>query len=91
MAFIALMKAVKAVPTRFRIHAHARIAHKKACAAIGGFQAQGNLPGGIQILPATLVRVQNINNTVWNPSSPDPSGIDYWPQQNRFVITVAPR
>ncbi len=45
------------------------------------------LPGGTPILPASLVRVQNINNTVWDPSSPDPSGIDYWPQQNRLVIT----
>jgi uncharacterized protein YcfL/uncharacterized protein YjiK len=49
--------------------------------------AKADLPGGIPILPATLVRVQDINNTVWNPSSPDPSGIDYWPQKNRFVIT----
>ncbi|HET6823296.1 MAG TPA: hypothetical protein VFH34_11660 [Anaerolineales bacterium] len=49
--------------------------------------ATGTLPGGVPILPATLVRVQNINNTAWDPSSPDPSGIDYWPQQNRFVIT----
>jgi uncharacterized protein YcfL len=49
--------------------------------------ARADLPGGIQILPATLVRVQDTNNTVWNPSAPDPSGIDYWPQKNRFVIT----
>ncbi len=49
--------------------------------------AAGALPGGVPILPATLVRVQDINNTAWNPSSPDPSGIDYWPQQNKFVIT----
>ena len=47
-----------------------------------------SLPGGTPILPAQLVRVQDINNTAWGElSSPDPSGIDYWPQQNRFVIT----
>ncbi|HET6597523.1 MAG TPA: hypothetical protein VFG81_18005 [Anaerolineales bacterium] len=50
-------------------------------------QARGSLPGGTPILPASLVRVQNINNTVWDPSSPDPSGIDYWPQKNRLLIT----
>jgi DNA-binding beta-propeller fold protein YncE len=31
-------------------------------------QARGSLPGGTPILPASLVRVQNINNTVWDPS-----------------------
>ena len=47
--------------------------------------APAALPGGTQILPASLVRVQDMSNDTWNPSSPDSSGIDYWPAAGRLV------
>jgi hypothetical protein len=46
-----------------------------------------NLPGGTQILPASLVRVQDMSNATWTPSSPDSSGIDYWPARGRLITT----
>ena len=45
------------------------------------------LPSGTPLLPATLVRTVNISKNAWSPSSPDPSGIDYWPQTDRFLIS----
>ena len=43
------------------------------------------LPGGTQIRPASLVRIQDMSNGAWTPSSPDSSGIDYWPAAGRFI------
>ncbi|HEY3474053.1 MAG TPA: SdiA-regulated domain-containing protein, partial [Anaerolineales bacterium] len=45
------------------------------------------LPAGTTLLPTTLVRTFSTSNTVWNPSSPDPSGIDYWPLTGRLLIS----
>jgi hypothetical protein len=45
------------------------------------------LPGGTQIRPASLVRTQDMSNAKWSPSSPDSSGIDYWPQFGGFLVT----
>jgi uncharacterized protein YjiK len=44
------------------------------------------LPPGTTKLPGTLVRVVDTSNNAWNPSSPDPSGIDYWPLSGRLLI-----
>ncbi len=44
------------------------------------------LPPGVALLPSTLVQVIDTSNTVWNPSSPDPSGIDYWPLTGRLLL-----
>jgi hypothetical protein len=45
------------------------------------------LPPGTPLLPTTLVRTFSTSNTVWNPSSPDPSGIDYLPLTGRLLIS----
>jgi DNA-binding beta-propeller fold protein YncE len=45
------------------------------------------LPPGTPLLPATLVRTVDISKNAWSTSSPDPSGIDYWPQAGRFLIS----
>ncbi|HET9907380.1 MAG TPA: hypothetical protein VFQ23_12080 [Anaerolineales bacterium] len=50
-------------------------------------QAPAALPSGTTLLPATLVRTFDTSNQAWNPSSPDPAGIDYWPAANRLVIS----
>jgi hypothetical protein len=34
----------------------------------------------------TIVLVNTIDTSKWNPSSPDPSGITYWPARNRLVV-----
>ena len=47
--------------------------------------APAALPGGTEIRPASLVREQDMSNGAWNPSSPDSSGIDYWPAVGRFI------
>ncbi|HSL46392.1 MAG TPA: carbohydrate binding domain-containing protein [Anaerolineales bacterium] len=44
------------------------------------------LPSGTQLLPASLVKIVDTSNKAWNPSSPDPAGIDYWPQMNRLLV-----
>ena len=46
-----------------------------------------SLPAGTTLLPTMLVRTFLTNNSVWNPSSPDPAGIDYWPPTGGFVIS----
>src|SRR5688572_16435959 len=40
-------------------------------------------------LPVTVVRITNTSNSAggWNPSSPDPSGIDYWPLTGRLLVS----
>jgi uncharacterized protein YjiK len=48
--------------------------------------APESLPPGTTLLGTTLVRTFSTSNTVWNPSSPDPSGIDYWPPTGGFII-----
>jgi hypothetical protein len=45
-----------------------------------------SLPSGTTLLPSTLVRTFDTTNAVWNPSSPDPSGIDYWPPTGGLII-----
>jgi hypothetical protein len=49
--------------------------------------APAALPSGTPLLPATLVRTVDTSKNAWSPSSPDPSGIDYWPQAGRFLIS----
>jgi hypothetical protein len=39
------------------------------------------------LLPSALVRTIDTSNAVWNPSSPDPSGIDYWPLTGNLLIS----
>jgi uncharacterized protein YjiK len=46
-----------------------------------------SLPAGITLLPTSLVRTFSTSNTVWNPSSPDPSGVDYWPPTGGLLIS----
>jgi hypothetical protein len=50
------------------------------------FVQPATLPAGITLLPATLVRTFDTSNTAWNPSSPDPSGVDYWPPTGGLII-----
>ena len=49
-------------------------------------QAPAALPPGTNLLPGTLVHTFNTSNVAWNPSSPDPAGIDYWPVTGRLLI-----
>ena len=42
------------------------------------------LPPGTTVLPATLVNL--IQTSQWNPPSPDPSGVDYWPARQSLLI-----
>ena len=49
--------------------------------------APAALPSGTPLLPAALVRTVDMSNNAWSPSSPDPSGIDYWPLTGRFLTT----
>ncbi|HJS20323.1 MAG TPA: hypothetical protein VJ785_16360 [Anaerolineales bacterium] len=44
------------------------------------------LPPGTTLLPSTLVRTFSTADDVWNPSSPDPSGIDYMPSTGKLLI-----
>jgi uncharacterized protein YjiK len=48
--------------------------------------AASTLPSGTTLLPSTLVKTIDTSNAVWNPSSSDPSGMDYWPSTNQFLI-----
>jgi uncharacterized protein YjiK len=63
--------------------------------------APASLPSGTTLLPATLVRIIDTSifnpctslpcppngNLRWNPSSPDPSGVDYWPLTGKLLIS----
>ena len=49
-------------------------------------QAPAALPPGTTLLPSTLVRIIDTSIAAWNPSSPDPSGVDYWPLSNKLFI-----
>ena len=42
------------------------------------------LPPGTTLLPATLVNI--IETSQWNPPSPDPSGVDYWPSRQSLLV-----
>jgi DNA-binding beta-propeller fold protein YncE len=44
------------------------------------------LPPGTTLLPATLVTTVDTSIAAWNPSSPDPSGIAYWPLTGRLLV-----
>ncbi len=44
------------------------------------------LPSGTTLLPATLVRTFDMSPAAWSPSSPDPSGVDYWPPTGGLII-----
>jgi hypothetical protein len=46
------------------------------------------LPSGTTLLPTTLVHIIDTSNapTGWNPSSPDTTGIDYWPKTGNLLI-----
>ena len=50
------------------------------------FVQPATLPAGTTLLPATLVRTFDTSNAAWNPSSPDPSGVDYWPPTGGLII-----
>jgi len=50
------------------------------------FIAPAALPPGTELLPATLIRTFDTSNASWDPSAPDPAGIDYWPLTNRLLI-----
>lgn len=44
------------------------------------------LPSGTTLLPATHVRTIDTSKTAWSPSSPDPSGVDYFPSTGQLII-----
>jgi hypothetical protein len=48
--------------------------------------APAALPPGTPLLPTSLVHLIDTSNAAWNPSAPDPSGVDYWPLTGRLVI-----
>ncbi|HEY3474686.1 MAG TPA: S-layer homology domain-containing protein [Anaerolineales bacterium] len=48
--------------------------------------APAALPPGIPLLPASLVRSFATSNAAWNPSAPDPAGVDYWPKTGGLLI-----
>ena len=48
--------------------------------------APASLPAGTTLLPASLVRIIDTSKAAWNPSAPDPAGVDYWPLTNRLLI-----
>jgi hypothetical protein len=50
------------------------------------FQDRAALPPGTTLLPTTLIQVIDTSNAAWNPSAPDPTGIDYWPLTGRLLI-----
>src|SRR5215216_971972 len=45
------------------------------------FQVSAAFIPAATLLPTTVVHIIDTSNSAagWNPSSPDPSGIDYWP------------
>ncbi|HXQ37027.1 MAG TPA: SdiA-regulated domain-containing protein, partial [Anaerolineales bacterium] len=45
------------------------------------------LPPGTTLLPATLVHIIDTSKAAWNPSAPDPAGVDYWPLTNKLLIS----
>ena len=45
------------------------------------------LPPGTTLLPTTLVNVIDTSIAAWNPSAPDPAGVDYWPLTGRLLIS----
>ena len=47
------------------------------------FQALA-LPPGTTLLPSTLVNI--IDTSIWDPPSPDPAGVDYWPSREHLLI-----
>ena len=49
--------------------------------------APAALPPGVPLLPASLVRTFDTSNAAWNPSAPDPAGIDYWPPTGGLLIS----
>jgi uncharacterized protein YjiK len=49
--------------------------------------APAALPSGTTLLPASLVHIIDTSNAAWNPSAPDPAGVDYWPLTGRLLIS----
>jgi DNA-binding beta-propeller fold protein YncE len=45
------------------------------------------LAAEVEILPAYLVNTIDTSKAAWNPSSPDPAGIAYWPAAGRLLIS----
>ncbi len=45
------------------------------------------LPAGTTLLPTNLVHVIDTSKAAWNPSAPDPSGVEYWPLTGRLLIS----
>jgi hypothetical protein len=41
----------------------------------------------VEILPAYLVNTIDTSKAAWNPSSPDPAGIAYWPETGYLLIS----
>ena len=50
------------------------------------FVAPMALPSGTALLPASLVNIIDTSNAAWNPSAPDPSGVDYFPLTGKLLI-----
>jgi hypothetical protein len=51
------------------------------------FLAPLALPPGTTVLPTTLVHIIDTSNAAWNPSAPDPAGVEYWPLTGRLLIS----
>jgi hypothetical protein len=48
--------------------------------------APAALPAGTTLLPVSLVQKIDTSKASWNPSAPDPAGVDYWPMLNKLLI-----
>ena len=49
--------------------------------------APAALPPGVTLLNTNVVHVIDTSKAAWNPSAPDPAGVDYWPLTGRLLIS----
>ena len=45
------------------------------------------LPAGTTIVSTSLVHIIDTSKAAWNPSAPDPSGVEYWPLTGRLLVS----
>ncbi|MBI5298449.1 MAG: SdiA-regulated domain-containing protein [Chloroflexi bacterium] len=49
--------------------------------------AQPAAPVSALLVSTTLIQTINTSNSAWNPSSPDPAGVAYWPAHKTLLIS----
>jgi uncharacterized protein YjiK len=45
------------------------------------------LPAGTTVVSTALVHIIDTSRSAWNPSAPDPSGVEYWPATGRLLVS----